>query len=243
MNNSIRAVIFDLGNTLMYGRESWPLVLDQADEALIQSLYSQGVALQLPGFRSRFKDRLSDYYTRRDIDLFETTYLAILRRLLSDEGFPEQPDEVIVNALDAMFAVTQENWLLEEDAVPMLDTLKEKKLRIGMISNAGYNKDVLQLIEKFRITPYFDFILTSAECSYRKPHPSIFEMALVQWNFPPQSIAMVGDTLTADVLGANAIGMLSIWITRRAENQRPARQDIHPDITIQTLAELPAALP
>jgi FMN phosphatase YigB (HAD superfamily) len=55
---------------------------------------------------------------------------------------------------------------------------------------------------------------------------------------------MVGDTLGADILGAHNAGLLAIWITRRAETPaNQAHQDtIQPDVTIDTLSELPDVL-
>jgi FMN phosphatase YigB (HAD superfamily) len=55
---------------------------------------------------------------------------------------------------------------------------------------------------------------------------------------------MVGDKLSADILGASKAGLYSIWITRRADI--PANQafaaEIIPDATIATLSELPGLL-
>lgn len=55
---------------------------------------------------------------------------------------------------------------------------------------------------------------------------------------------MIGDTLGADVLGANLVGMVSIWITRR-EN-RPVNQShedtIQPMAMVSSLAEIPPLL-
>ncbi len=87
-----------------------------------------------------------------------------------------------------------------------------------------------------------DFILTSAACSYRKPHPRIFELALVHWHIPASETAMVGDTLEADVLGAQKAGLYSIWITRRANLKSEDVLRIQPDLSLPTLAGIPAAL-
>ena len=52
---------------------------------------------------------------------------------------------------------------------------------------------------------------------------------------------MVGDKLHADILGANQLGMYSIWINRRAE-LIPQDENIKPDAVISSLSELPQLL-
>jgi FMN phosphatase YigB (HAD superfamily) len=51
---------------------------------------------------------------------------------------------------------------------------------------------------------------------------------------------MVGDTLNADILGANQSGLISIWLTRRADTaaNRKNRPKIIPEIEIDSLSEL-----
>ena len=49
-NYFLRAVIFDFGGTLMYGRNAWDPFIAQADEALTLYLRSQGMELNLSTF-------------------------------------------------------------------------------------------------------------------------------------------------------------------------------------------------
>jgi len=237
----IRAILFDLGGTLMYAKDPWLPVLARADRALADSLYAQGLQLDCDGFHEEFRSRLRKYYDARDADLFETTTTSVLRSLLDEKGYQDVSEKVIRFALDARYTVTQSNWLLEDDAISTLEILQNTGHRLGIISNAGDNKDVFQLVDKFGIEPYFDFILTSAACSYRKPHVRIFELALAHWGMPPREAAMVGDSLEADIKGANQAGIYSIWITRRVD-EAIIKIDIQPSTTISALHELPGLL-
>ena len=241
MKTIIRAVLFDLGGTLMYSRDPWEPILERGYQALADSLRSQGFALDGAELPRAVRYHLDKYFARRDEDLFETTYLTVLRDLLAEKGFPDADTKAVRRALDAFYSHTQPNWLLEDDALLMLRTLEAGGYHIGMVSNAGDNQDVFQLVERFKIEPFFDFILTSAACSFRKPHPRIFELALAHWNIPAREIAMVGDSLEADIKGAQGLGLYSVWITRRIS--KPARKkQAQPDAEIETLSELPALL-
>lgn len=241
MKRFIRAVLFDLGNTLMYAPKPWPPIEAQADEALTERLRAEGI--QVPAaFAQEFRARLTEYYARREQDYFETTYYSVVREMLAERGYPHLDEAVIRSALEALFSVTQQNWKLEEDAPLTLRILESGGYRLGLVSNAGDHKDVLQLAGKFGIEPFFDFVLTSAACSYRKPHPRIFELALTHWALPAREVAMVGDMLNADILGAQKVGLYSIWIDRRSKASAAETANIHPDAVVQTLDQIPHLL-
>jgi putative hydrolase of the HAD superfamily len=240
--NFLRAVIFDLGGTLMYERNSWHGVTAQGDDALTKYLIEQGLEINLSTFPIEFRRRLGEYFSQREKDLLETTYTYVLIDLLKDKGYTNLPDELIRKALDSLFSITQQNWILEEDTLPTLKKLEQNGYRMGLISNAGDDKDVHQLVSRFEIASYFDFILTSASCSYRKPHPRIFELAIANWYFLPTETVMVGDNLDADIRGAKSAGLYGIWISRRAGSSTEDQPRVEPDATVTALDELPALL-
>jgi HAD superfamily hydrolase (TIGR01509 family) len=240
--NFLRAVLFDLGGTLMYERASWQSVTARADEALTNYLRAEGLELNLSTFPREFRNRLSKYFKQREKDLLETTYSFVLRDVLKDKGYGNVPESMLRNGLDQLFAVTQTNWLLEADTLPTLQKLEMDGYRMGLISNAGDDQDVQQLARRFGIARYFDFIVTSAACSYRKPHRRIFELALSNWYFLPSEAVMVGDNLDADVRGAQSVGLFTVWISRRAGERTEDQRFIQPDASLASLSELPAFL-
>ncbi len=240
--NFLRAVIFDLGGTLMYERNTWYQITAEGDEALTKYLIEQGMELNLSTFPIEFRRRLGEYFARREKDLLETSYTFVLLDLLKDKGYANMPDDVIRKALDSLFSITQTNWILEDDALPTLKKLVQDGYRLGLISNAGDDQDVQELVRRFEIAPYFDFILTSAACSYRKPHPRIFELAIANWYFLPSETVMVGDNLDADIRGAKSAGLYGIWISRRAGQSSEDQPRFQPDASVSTLSELPPLL-
>lgn len=240
----IRAVIFDLGNTLMYpvAPDLWPEVIKRGNRALMDHLCNLNIIADCDGFLREFNQRLHQYYDERDKLMIETSTFLVLKELLAEKGYETISDADIRDSLDAHYAVTQKNWQLEEDAIECLRSLQEQNYRLGLVSNAGDHRDVLQLVEKFNLTSYFEFILTSAGCGYRKPHPRIFQLALEQINARAEEVAMVGDTLNADVLGANQVDMYSIWITRRTSTPPDDTIPVIPEAIIKSLGELPSLL-
>jgi putative hydrolase of the HAD superfamily len=230
----IRHILFDLGGTLMHAHGNWLPVFERADQALTDKLREHHIKLESKIFRAR----LREYYNQRDKDFQETSYHFVLRELLKELGYAEVDESTLRSALDAMFSITQTNWILEDDTVAALQALKSNGYHLGIFSNAGDDKDVHQLIANFGIRTHFDFVLTSAACYYRKPHARAFEIALAQWSIPPEDAAMVGDSLEADIFGANNLGMQSIWIKRRAQFTEDEEQRIRPNFSLSNLNEL-----
>jgi putative hydrolase of the HAD superfamily len=238
---SIRVVIFDLGGTLIYDRDPWPPVFRRADIALLEALQNDGIHVEPNTFFHGHRGLFSLYYDRRGDDVEEETTSVLLQQLLQEQGIPNPGQEVITTALRAMYAITQNNWYPEDDAIPTLQALRERGFRLGLISNAADDENTQTLIDKGGFRPYLEFILSSAAFGKRKPHPAIFQAALKYFRVMANQALMVGDLLETDILGAHQIGMKSIRITRRAINT--ARQNhVKPDAIVSSLNEIPPLL-
>jgi putative hydrolase of the HAD superfamily len=238
------AILFDLGSTLIYFEGQWPAVMAQADAALLHALQSAGLALDGPAFLRAYNARLAAYYVAREADCIEHTTFFYLRQLLAELGYADLPEADLRQALAARYAVSRQSWRAESDALPTLQALHAQGYRLGVLSNAGDDADVQALVDALGARPYLDFVLTSATLGVRKPDPRAFQAALQRWDLPPAQAAMVGDTLNADILGAQGLGLLAIWITRRADvpANRALRDTIRPDASLAALSELPGLL-
>jgi HAD superfamily hydrolase (TIGR01662 family) len=240
MPRFLQAILFDLGDTLMYSPAPWQPVLEEAGRGLASALADYGLEIDEENFPQEFRLRVNEYYAERDRHLMETSVTLVLQDLLREKHFPKVPEGILRFALDEYYAITQQNWQLEEDALPMLRDLQGCGYRMGIVSNAGDEQDVFQLVQKFGIQDYFDFVLTSAACSYRKPHPRIYQVALAHWGYMPDQAAMVGDRLDADIGGSQVLGVFGIWNRRRARKQTTGQ--VTPDATVTSLSQIPPLL-
>ncbi|HUI88125.1 MAG TPA: HAD family hydrolase [Anaerolineales bacterium] len=238
---SIRAVIFDLGGTLLYDRDPWPPIFHRADLTLLEALGKAGVQVESSSFFHGHHGLLSLYYDRRGDDIDEETTTVLLRQLLEEQGYSNVGNETIASALRAMYAVTQRNWLPEQDAIPTLQILRERGFQIGLISNAADDENTQTLIDKGGFRPYLEFIISSASLGKRKPDPAIFHTALDYFQIEASQAVMVGDLLETDILGAQQVGMRSIRVTRRAI-KTATRVKVHPDAAVSGLSEIPPLL-
>lgn len=241
---SFEVLLFDLGSTLIYFQGDWLGVYSQASKEMIRYLRESGLELDEPTFFEEYNQRLQRYITERESNFIEYTSEYILRTLLDENGFSQVPDELVNSALKTMYSFSQKHWHIEEDAKPTLDKLQNDGYHLGIISNAADDIDVQTLVDNVGIRSYFDVVISSAGVGIRKPNPRIFNITLNTWGISSDRAAMVGDTLGADILGAQNAGIFAIWITRRADSpENKAHQDtIQPDATIGTLSELPDLL-
>ncbi len=232
----IKAILFDLGDTLMHNLQPWPPVLDKADRAVADYLHQNGIEIDPAQFHQHLDQSLNEYYSLREDNLEEPTTAVLLQDLLVRAGQHNTPPEIIRGALNARYAISQANWQLEADALETMRNLQKLNIRMGLISNASDHQDVEELVQKFNLNPFLDFVLTSAACGFRKPHPHIFKLALNHWNFSPSQCVMIGDRLDADVQGAQQAGIKGIWLTRRTHQKQDS--STQPDGILNNLSEL-----
>lgn len=92
-----------------------------------------------------------------------------------------------------------------------------KKYTLHIITN-GFN-DVQRLkLKNSEIDKYFSTVTTSEEVGVKKPNPLIFTSALKKANADSNSSIMIGDTFEADILGAEYVGMKTMYYNYRKES-------------------------
>jgi HAD superfamily hydrolase (TIGR01662 family) len=243
MSKDFEAIFFDLGDTLMYFDDDWPEIFSRARQELLRSLQLAGIELG-PEFLEDFYQRMSAYYRERDTEFIEYTIKNVLKNTLEERGFPAVPEATLTNSLADMHLITQAHWIPEDDALSTLAKLREQGYRLALISNAADDPNTQVLVDKLGAREYFEVIISSAALGIRKPNPRIFIDVLNRMSLPPEKVVMVGDTLGADILGAQNAGIFSIWDKRRANTagNRALAETIFPDAQIETLCELPKLL-
>jgi putative hydrolase of the HAD superfamily len=124
-----------------------------------------------------------------------------------------------------------ENFSLYEDTLPVLEELRRRGLKLGLVSNGQRDLDEFAAHHALEV----DVAVGSRAHGRRKPDPTIFEAALSLLEVAPAEAAMVGDSREDDVEGARSLGMRAILLDR--EGRYPDAPDRIPD-----LWALPAAL-
>ena len=120
---------------------------------------------------------------------------------------------------------------LYDDALPVLDRLREHGLLIGLLSNSA--RDLHEFVAHHSLRA--DAVLTSHAHGKTKPHESIFRAMLDLLGVRSDEAVMVGDTVDDDIEGARAVGMQAVLLDR--EGRYPELEG-----RLDDLRELPVVL-
>lgn len=122
----------------------------------------------------------------------------------------------------------------------------KKDFRLGAISNWYGNLDAI--IVEAGMRPLFDSIIDSARVRAFKPDPAIFKAALHSLKTTPEQTAMVGDSMSKDMMPAHHIGMRTVFLRSIGHEHEPAASaaqssngsgsDFAPDHSIESLEEI-----
>jgi putative hydrolase of the HAD superfamily len=197
----LTAVLFDWGDTLM--RWAWePELLEEGHVAGLRALGREPAPAMTARFRDAYLPLLWVPGTLEEVE-----YPALVRRLLAEEGI-EVDDAGLERFLEAEHAAWQPARMLASTTHALLETLRERGLRVGLVSNALDPPGLLHRdLEQMGVAERLDVAVFSSEIGWRKPHPAIFERALEALGVDAGDVLFVGDTLATDVAGAAALGM------------------------------------
>jgi putative hydrolase of the HAD superfamily len=236
----IKAVLFDLFDTLLLIR------LDKDfSENCLRSVYSflsaNGVNVSYEDFRRTYLTVRKEIYERVNRSLEEPHFSVRVSQTLMRLGYNYDVSSPIVRgATDAYSGEFMRYVYLEEDAVRVLQVLRERGYRTGVISNFSVPELVYKILAAYGLKDFLDVIVISAEINRRKPSPEIFRFALSQLGVDASEAIFVGDTLDTDIKGAKNVGMRTVLIERKKTNIGPEDK---PDFTIKRLSDLLNIIP
>jgi putative hydrolase of the HAD superfamily len=203
----LRAVLFDWGDTLFHFAY---------DEALLETGWEAGLAVlerdDLPGHdqtAARFRERYMPLlFVPGALD--EVEYPGLVRELLESFGV-EVDDEELDRFLAAEHAAWEPARLMGAHTHALLDSLRERGLATGLVSNAFDPGWLLhEDLARMGLAERLDAAVFSSEVGKRKPHPAIFEAMLERLGVVPEDALFVGDRRLEDVQGAKELGMTTV---------------------------------
>ncbi|MEX2245316.1 MAG: HAD family hydrolase [Dehalococcoidia bacterium] len=113
-----------------------------------------------------------------------------------------------------------------DDAFETLDWLRDRGYRLGCVTNRVFGGPrFAEELRELGLDRYFEAVAVSCDAGYLKPHAKLFEHALEAMGAAANETAMVGDSLRADVEGAQALGMTAIWRRVRKEDPPYEREE------------------
>ena len=217
-NNETRAVVFDLGNTLWFqGFELAKAEADRLQADLLQPwVVRHGIVLTEP-LDAVIRDVWDAGEQNWQIEVERGTFREVPIPFLARGAFAVRGVELTPQQAEEFH---RESWVgvrrfgveLYPDTLDVLRELKARGVLIGINSNRPCSTAIMMAdLEDMGIAPYVDAGVCSGETGYLKPHPSTFERVIADLGVAPHEAVMVGDSVEADLRGARAVGMRTVW--------------------------------
>lgn len=209
----VRAVLFDATGTLIE-------LTEPVSETYTRFARAQGVALQSCRVEAAWRSVIESSGPRvfpgadaREIESLERDWWQhvveeTFRSADPDVWFPDF--ERLFAALFGHFA-TRHAWRLRIGALPMLRTLREREVRLGIVSNFDYRLN--QLLQSLEIALFFDSVTLPGPLRVEKPDALLFRRALADLGVEPIEAVYVGNDPAIDLAGARAAGLRALDVT------------------------------
>jgi HAD superfamily hydrolase (TIGR01662 family) len=234
----IQAVLFDMFDTLMIIEKNHAFYSPSLKSAH-QVLVNNGVDVKYAAFRDAYTKARDELYVKADMRLEEPHFNMRIANALEHLGYSfDANNKVVAEATNAFCEGFMEYVRIDENAKSALEKLRGR-YTLGIVSNFAIPECVDKLLVKHGLDKLFDVVVVSAAVNKRKPSPEIFQKALDKIGVTAENAVFVGDTADADIMGAKAAGMKTIFIERRL--QKEAEQAC-PDRIIKSLNELTEAI-
>ena len=245
---AIRAVTFDLWQTL---------ILDNRELGL------QRAQARLDGARKVLLDHGIDYDTDHIREAYRGCYRACraVRNDNKDVSFRRQVEIFIDLIEDGLAARLPEPSVAEIERIyaesffdypprfhdatqETLAAVRQMGLGIGLISNTGMTPGYTfrEFLHRHGLLDYFDVLTFSDEVLLAKPSDEIFLMTISSLEASAETAIHVGDHVNNDVVGANRVGMKSIWIRGFYEPDDPDDPEARADVAVDDLSAVPGAI-
>lgn len=210
-----KAISFDVGWTLAYPRQPmWALFADVCREAGVVSS-ARDVEELVHGMMAMSRERAMQGFTadaeHSDSDAEFAALFGLMGQLVfAAAGAAEDAVRLSTTFLERFW--TGSNWVVFPDVLPALETLRQRGVRVGVLSNAS--SELLGFLAQLGLTPYLDFTVVSAIEGRKKPDRRLYEVALQRAGTAPSETVHVGDMYVEDVLGARNVGVRPFLIER-----------------------------
>jgi FMN phosphatase YigB (HAD superfamily) len=127
-------------------------------------------------------------------------------------------------------------------AAELLHELKRRGYRLGLVADGLAESFRNVFGRQYGLSDLFEAQAISEEVGESKPHPAMYQAALASLGIPPEQygqVIMVGNHLERDIRGANALGLISVWLDWAPRRPKVAADPLEqPQYTIHQPLEL-----
>jgi putative hydrolase of the HAD superfamily len=232
----IKAVITDYIGTLANARS---YTMEASMAKLHSALADAGFKTEKGKFLEAYGRAHEKYRLVRFGELREVTNAVWVSETLCSLGYKvEVEDERLKSALDVFFEDYIGSLELRPYAEKLLKRIHET-CKLGLVSNFTCAQVVHESMERLGITHYFNSIIVSQECGWRKPHRKIFTDSLEQLQVKAAEAVFIGDNPFEDIKGAVDAGMKTVFVCSQFYSKNDLKASAQkPDFVALDLEEI-----
>ena len=143
-------------------------------------------------------------------DEWWATLTPVLAGTFERVGFPRSQSLELSSRVRQVYT-DPDHWRLYDDTLTALEQLAQAGWTHVLLTN--HVPELRDIVSHLKIDGYLAATFNSAETGYEKPHPQAFRLVLDRF---PEATAtwMIGDSMSADIRGAEAVGIPSILVHR-----------------------------
>lgn len=198
----IRAVIFDMFETLVTHYRS-------------PQYFGEDISKDLGITEERFREIWDPSEHDRSIGL--RTLEDVITEIMKKNGI--YSEALLTKVLNRRTATKVEVFMhLHDEILPMLEELKRRDVRIGLISNC-FSEEVFAIRGSI-LYPYFDASMLSFEQGIMKPDKEIFYRCMKRLQVSPEECLYVGDGGSRELETATEVGMKALQATWYFEDNK-----------------------
>lgn len=223
---TIRAVLFDLDNTLTHRDQS----ILAYSQHLAQTYQQQLQQAEISQIQSIIRRIDNGGYPKKELLTHPSIAASVAYALQQELNWNSLPDfEELTQFWFQQFGLSA---VAMQGANNLLAELKQQGYKLAVVSNGGHATR-LTILQGLGFSHYFDEIISSELVGISKPNPEIFLHTSRQLDVAPQHCLFIGDHPVNDIQGATQAGMQALWLKGFHETED------HKSInTIQNLAEI-----
>lgn len=206
--NKVKGIIFDYGGTIDSNGKHWA-------EVLWESYQDQQVPVTKEQFREAYV-YTERYLATNLVILPEDNFHILLQKktdlqieYLAKKGFLTEDSKTNEYSL----AISEQCYTFVKDLIKKeINILSALRDRYPMVLVSNFYGNVQSVLGDFDLLKYFNEIIESAVVGVRKPDPAIFGLGVEKLGFPGESIVVIGDSYSKDIVPASKNGCQTIWL-------------------------------
>lgn len=212
---AVKGIFFDLYGTLFTYGDMQAGVVEWLSE-FHACLRKHGLSISEESFVNYYHNRLSGVEVpRRDDDL--TLFERRIQIACSDLRINVAVSDIRHIATDIL-NVWNRYVFQDPNCMPVLETLRQQHIILGLISNFDHPPHVRALVRNSGLDTFLATVVVSGDTGVKKPDSMIFDLALMETGLRGEDTIYVGDA-EEDVVGANNAGMVSVLIDRNGHGK------------------------